>query len=110
MDDLPGTYGELGWQLSGTPTGRRLAKIESSPIRTLQSAMGYNRNIPLKSSLVQPPLGIGLTNMRRTRKTSTPTATHPAKQPPRKNDVVAIQWTQVTAGVGFAVQQGSYME
>jgi hypothetical protein len=40
-------------QLSGTSFSRKeLAKIESSPIRTLQSAM-VNRNMPLEVVFVQ---------------------------------------------------------
>ena len=88
-------------------TRRELASIQRSPIRALLSAMGYNRNMPLEA--VYGPIsigGIGLQHLYVAQGCQKISALlQHIRQHSRLGKMMwtLIQWTQVTAGVGFAI-------
>jgi hypothetical protein len=88
-------------------TRRELANIQSSLIRALLSAMGFNRNMPREVVFGPTSIGgIGLWHLyveQGCPKTSA--LLQHIRQHSRLSKMMwtAIQWNQVTAGVGFAI-------
>jgi hypothetical protein len=98
----------IGYILPSTSFNQReLAKIQSSPIRALLPAMGFNRNMPLQ--VVFGPhshgdIGLRYLYVEQGYQKASALLQH-IRQHSRLGQMmwIAIQWAQVTAGVGFAL-------
>jgi hypothetical protein len=97
----------LSYSLPSTSFPRQdLATIQRNSIHVLLSAMGFNNNIPL--ALVCGPAylgGIGLQHLLSSRALKASTLIELIRHNGRLGKMmwIAIQWAQVTAGVGFAL-------